>query len=164
MPGTSQLLDGQQRVNALISLFSEHGKFGHFLLDMGANRTADVLGARLRDREASIRYIHWRARMASEPEPLDTRSRCVDLTRWRAWASEQDEVQLRATVKNDALLALHSLDPDFEPQQAKDAFYELEVAGVCKEAGFTVSLREPDPDAKRLQKRSGSSEYKGALV
>jgi hypothetical protein len=117
MPGTSQLLDGQQRVNALISLFSEHGKFGHFLVDMGANRTADVLGARRRDREASIRYIHWRARLASEPEPLDTRSRCVDLTRWRAWASEQSEVQLKATVQDDALLALHSLDPVFDPSR-----------------------------------------------
>ena len=37
-----------------------------------------------------------------------------------------------------------SLDPDYEPQPAKDAFYELEVAVACKEAGFLVSLREPD--------------------
>lgn len=48
---------------------------------------------------------------------------------------------LRDTLKK---IFAGSLDPDFEPQQAKNAFYELEVAGVCKEAGFTVSLREPD--------------------
>lgn len=37
-----------------------------------------------------------------------------------------------------------SLEPDYEPQPAKDAFYELEVAVVCKDVGFQVSLREPD--------------------
>lgn len=37
-----------------------------------------------------------------------------------------------------------SLTQDFSPEQAKDFFYELEVAHRLQEAGFTVLLREPD--------------------
>lgn len=36
------------------------------------------------------------------------------------------------------------LTQDFQPQQAKDFFYELEIAAALKKAGFTVTLREPD--------------------
>jgi len=36
------------------------------------------------------------------------------------------------------------LTQDFSPQQAKDHFYELEIATIFKKAGFTVALREPD--------------------
>lgn len=36
------------------------------------------------------------------------------------------------------------LTQDFQPQQAKDFFYELEVASALKKAGFAVTLREPD--------------------
>ncbi len=37
-----------------------------------------------------------------------------------------------------------SLVQDFEPQQAKDFLYELELAATLKQAGFGVELREPD--------------------
>lgn len=33
---------------------------------------------------------------------------------------------------------------DFQPEQAKDFFYELEVASALTRCGFEVSLREPD--------------------
>jgi predicted nucleotidyltransferase len=33
---------------------------------------------------------------------------------------------------------------DFKPSQAKNAFYELEMASAVKQAGFHVELREPD--------------------
>jgi hypothetical protein len=36
------------------------------------------------------------------------------------------------------------LTQDFSPQQAKDFFYELEIAAALKNAGFAVALREPD--------------------
>ncbi len=36
------------------------------------------------------------------------------------------------------------LTHDFSPQQAKDYFYELEIATTFKRAGFTIALREPD--------------------
>jgi hypothetical protein len=48
---------------------------------------------------------------------------------------------LRDTLK---IVCEGSLDPDNELQTAQDAFYGLEVAVLCKEAGFEVSLREPD--------------------
>jgi hypothetical protein len=37
-----------------------------------------------------------------------------------------------------------SLVQDFEPQQAKDFLYELDVAATLKKAGLGVELREPD--------------------
>lgn len=37
-----------------------------------------------------------------------------------------------------------SLTQDFEPDAAKDYFYELEMAALWKECGFTVELAEPD--------------------
>ncbi len=36
------------------------------------------------------------------------------------------------------------LTQDFAPQQAKDFFYELEIAAALKKAGFSVVLCEPD--------------------
>lgn len=37
-----------------------------------------------------------------------------------------------------------SLTQDFKPTQAKDYFYELEMAALWKECGFKVELAEPD--------------------
>jgi hypothetical protein len=37
-----------------------------------------------------------------------------------------------------------SLTQNFEPEAAKDYFYELEMAALWKECGFTVELEEPD--------------------
>lgn len=37
-----------------------------------------------------------------------------------------------------------SLTQDFEPDAAKDYFYELEMAAFWKDSGFTVDLAEPD--------------------
>ncbi len=37
-----------------------------------------------------------------------------------------------------------SLTQDFSPEQAKDYFYELEIATIFKRSGFAVALREPD--------------------
>lgn len=36
------------------------------------------------------------------------------------------------------------LGPNFEPDHAKDIFYELELAADFANAGFTITLREPD--------------------
>ncbi len=116
-PGSCQLLDGQQRVNAIVSLFSERGqrRFGRFLLDMSVEREAEDLGARKRDRQASTRYIRWQDGTASTAESFDGRGHCVDLSRWHAWASARDEAALNNVVVRDALGALKSLDPEFDP-------------------------------------------------
>jgi hypothetical protein len=116
-PGSCQLLDGQQRVNAIVSLFSERGqrRFGRFLLDMTVEREAEDLGARKRDRQASTRYIRWQDGTASTAESFDGRGHCVDLSRWHAWASARDEAALKNVVVRDALGALKSLDPEFAP-------------------------------------------------
>jgi hypothetical protein len=134
-PGSRQLLDGQQRVNAIVSLFSERGprRFGRFLLDMSVEREAEDLGARKRDRQASTRYIRWQDGKDSTAESLDGRGHCVDLSRWHAWASRRDAAALRKMVARDALGALKSLDPAFNPASfnpqeqkiAKDRLHQL---------------------------------------
>lgn len=53
----------------------------------------------------------------------------------------QPEGALRQTLK---MVLAGSLTQDFLPQQAKDFFYELEIAHRLQETGFTVLLREPD--------------------
>lgn len=37
-----------------------------------------------------------------------------------------------------------SITQDFQPDQAKDYFYELWLGGILSESGFSVELREPD--------------------
>jgi hypothetical protein len=55
--------------------------------------------------------------------------------------SDQPEGVLRKRLKQ---VLSGSLVQDFSPEQAKDHFYELEIATVFKKAGFNVELREPD--------------------
>lgn len=53
----------------------------------------------------------------------------------------KDQSALKKTLKK---VLAGSISQDFEPDQAKDYFYELEMAMLLKNAGFTVELREPD--------------------
>jgi hypothetical protein len=53
----------------------------------------------------------------------------------------QDQKKLRSRLKQ---VLGGSLTQNFEPEAAKDHFYELEMAALWKECGFTVELEEPD--------------------
>ena len=53
----------------------------------------------------------------------------------------QPEGALRKRLK---LVLVGPLTQDLESQQAKDHFYELEMAALLQQAGFAVELREPD--------------------
>ena len=54
---------------------------------------------------------------------------------------DQPEGALRKRLKQ---VLSGSLTQDFSAEQAKDYFYELEIATVFENAGFDVTLREPD--------------------
>jgi len=54
---------------------------------------------------------------------------------------DQPEGTLRKRLRQ---VVSGSLIQDFAPHQAKDYFYELEIARLFIRAGFTVALREPD--------------------
>jgi hypothetical protein len=53
----------------------------------------------------------------------------------------QEQKKLKSRLKQ---VLGGSLTQNFEPEAAKDYFYELEMAALWKECGFTVELEEPD--------------------
>jgi hypothetical protein len=118
----SQLIDGQQRVNALVSLFSEAGGFGRFYLDMTAPREADEVVTRRRDKRTTIRYIRWSAdgRFAASASADDgERERFLDLSRLADWAEQAGPDGVAAAVaavsrdRAACLEVLNGIDPEF---------------------------------------------------
>src|SRR4051812_42842818 len=85
--GTWQLLDGQQRVNAFVEIFTEHGRFGRFYLDMTRRRVPDEVVQRRREKRRALDYIVYRSNDAGGTEPIDGRERYIDLARFQAWAA-----------------------------------------------------------------------------
>ena len=100
--GTWQLLDGQQRVNALISLFTEDAKFGRFYLDMTRRRIPEEVVTRRRDTRRALDYIAWRSDDAGGTEPLQNRERFVELGRVHAWGADRAADQVLALTREIA--------------------------------------------------------------
>lgn len=117
--GTWQLLDGQQRVNALVALFTEHGRFGRFYLDMVRDRIPEEVVTRRRDTRRVLDYIKWVADDVGGGEPIPQRERHIDLSRFRLWAaaSADGEILDRAVkLETDPSLViglLNEIDPAF---------------------------------------------------
>jgi Protein of unknown function DUF262. len=117
--GTWQLLDGQQRVNALISLFTEDARFGRFYLDMTRRRIPEEVVTRRRDARRVLDYIAWRSDDAGGTEPLDGRERFIELARVQGWAttrSADEIIELSRGVASEpatALEILNGIDPAF---------------------------------------------------
>lgn len=117
---TWQLLDGQQRINALVTLFSDQGCFGRFLVDMTVEREREEVVTRRRGKRDTTRYIAWQDD-ESGTEALAHRERYLDLSRWMAWAGNRTEDELASqaecpTVEGDPLVAtLKAIDPKFAP-------------------------------------------------
>lgn len=117
--GTWQLLDGQQRVNALVCLFTEHGRFGRFHVDMTRKRIPEQVVTRRRDRRHALDYIVWRPDDAGGTEPIDGRERYIDLSRLQAWAAPQADGAIESTIADLAAAPiktveiLNAIDPSF---------------------------------------------------
>ena len=117
--GTWQLLDGQQRVNALIALFTEHGRFGRFYLNMTRVRVPEEVVTRRRDARRALDYIAWRSDDAGGTEPFDDREQYVDLARFQAWSAGRDAagvLDTAAAIAADpatAIAVLKEIDPAF---------------------------------------------------
>lgn len=98
-----QLLDGQQRINALTSVFTAVGRYGTFFLHMTTERNPPGPINVRSTKDRALAHIAWRER-ALEPErteadtaadtetaatpidPLPERDRHLDLSRWFEWA------------------------------------------------------------------------------
>lgn len=98
--GTWQLLDGQQRVNALVSIFSEHGKFGRFYLHMLKGRVPDDVITRRRDKRRALDYIAWRSGDVGAAEPPEPRQHHIDLSGVHAWAAGRAPADILALARD----------------------------------------------------------------
>lgn len=129
--GTWQLLDGQQRINALIALFTEHAPSGRFYLDMTQRRIPEEVVTRRRDARKALDYIAWRPDDAGGTGPLDRRERYIDLSRLQAWASlrtAEEILEQARTVAMEPATAigiLNEIDPAFADELPVD---ELDTA------------------------------------
>lgn len=125
-PDTWQLLDGQQRINALFSIFSDAG-YGRFYLHMTMRRDAAVEPVTTRRAiERSVRYIHWESDKDAE---IDNRDRYIDLSRWYEWGKSPELVidinhRLRESPRN-VVAVLRAIDERFGDNLDED---ELDTA------------------------------------
>jgi hypothetical protein len=144
-PDSWQLLDGQQRINALFSLFTPDSSYGRFYLHMTARRDSPSGPAtRRRAREESLRYIHWQEGSAAEGA-IAERDRHIDLSRWYRWAEGErkgavDEASgALAAGPSETVQILNAIDPDFA-DQLEDA--DVEIA--CRRLRRLLAIwREP---------------------
>ena len=129
--GTWQLLDGQQRVNALIALFTDRAHFGRFYLDMTRQRVPEEVVTRRRDARRALDYIAWRSDDAGGTEPPGNRERFVELARLQGWAAAQapgdvlDRARALQAEPQAAIAILNDIDPAFADELAPA---ELKIA------------------------------------
>jgi len=117
-----QLLDGQQRINALFSMFTCDGGYGRFYLHMTARRRAPsgpVTRGRAQDEH--VRYIHWQEEPEADSQ-VEERERYIDLSRWYGWAGGDhlDAAEEAAGLLDEGpaktVQILNAIDPDFADQ------------------------------------------------
>jgi hypothetical protein len=116
----SQLIDGQQRVNALVCLFSTAGAYGRFFLDMTAPRDTEDVVTKRSAKRATTRYIRWSAFGEFVDGKRDgERGRFLDLSRLSEWATHVGPAAVDAAavaVERDprvCLEVLKQIDPGF---------------------------------------------------
>jgi hypothetical protein len=119
-PGTWQLLDGQQRINALVCIFTQEGRFGRFYLDMTAKREREDVVTRRRDKRQTTRYIVWREdEEGAGGDAVPERDLYIDLSRWHRWAEAKSPdrlVDLATQLDVDesfVATVLNEIDPAF---------------------------------------------------
>ena len=125
--GAWQLLDGQQRINALFSIFTDQGAYGRFYLDMTKERQSPGPSQARAAKERAMPYIVHCDRSDDTPP---NREDFIDLSRWAGWAKAQSELDPARVSASSVLRILHDLDPEFaparEPEQAATAAQRLQ--------------------------------------
>ena len=119
VPTLWQLVDGQQRINALFSIFTDKAGFGRFFLDLTARRPAATGPVtRRRAKDQGLQYIRW-FEVSEVPEP---RSNWLDLSRWYQWAESNGGRNLGALAEElrhrraDVVSVLNEIDADVADQ------------------------------------------------
>lgn len=115
--GSWQVLDGQQRINAMFSVFTDKGNYGRFLLDMLMERPAPTPAQGRTAKERAIPHIRH---LKHTDDELDARKRYVDLSRWAAWAARHADLRKVRIEKSTVGELLTDLDPAFSTELAPD--------------------------------------------
>lgn len=130
-----QLLDGQQRINALTSMFTSVGRYGTFYLHMTTERIPPGPTTVRGTKDRALAYISWREKAvapeqsdadaaadtetaATPIDPLPDRDRHLDLSRWFDWAEDEAEDRPRRALtelagSRSAADILGEIDPGF---------------------------------------------------
>lgn len=125
--GAWQVLDGQQRINALFSLLTDQGRYGRFFLNMLMERPepTPAQGRQQKDRTLPhIRHLADVTEGGGEVLNLDQRERYIDLSRWAAWANRHPELRGISVTGLNVREFLRGLDPAFQ-HELDDAEAEL---------------------------------------
>jgi hypothetical protein len=131
--GAWQLLDGQQRINALFTTLTsgdkDHERYGRFFLDLTAERAAPNPEAGRSDRQ--LGHIVWRDPVelvdGATFDDFPERARCIDLSLVYDWAEASKTLEgLDSRVRSDVAGVVADLDPRFD--HALSA-HEAETAG-----------------------------------
>lgn len=109
-PTEWQLLDGQQRVNALFSMLTDKGNYGRFHLNMTLPRVDPGPVQRRAAKDRSLPHIAHRADGEDDPSP---REHFIDLTRWAAWAQQRESSSAPAIDRENVCDLLRHIDPQF---------------------------------------------------
>lgn len=110
-----QIIDGQQRINALTSLLTPRSEIGSILVDLTSPRPRATPGTRKR---AKQRLLGYSVCVHDDQPQIEGRERYVDLSRWREWFwrewfprdTQSDPIQITPDTVSDVL---HQIDPLF---------------------------------------------------
>lgn len=128
-PHSWQLLDGQQRINALHSVFSP-GNYGRFYLNMVAPLDPP---SPAQSRTAKQRVLGHIQHCTEPDDTFPGRDRHVDLSRWVSWAAgfEGSDASFEAITDGSVTACLRGLDERFtdtlNPSEAETAAANLRL-------------------------------------
>lgn len=108
--GSWQILDGQQRINALLSVFTEHGRYGRFFLDVTARRPEPSPAQRQTNKARTMPHLRH---TGIDAPAFERRDRWIDLTRWHSWAESTIDFRQELIEPTNVKELLASLDPEF---------------------------------------------------
>lgn len=84
------ILDGQQRINALYSAFTEHGTYGSFLLRVTKPLQAPQPRTSRTNKDRSLGHL---LHLNAPEDQVDDRGHYIDLSLWQQWESRNENVE-----------------------------------------------------------------------
>ncbi len=117
-----QLLDGQQRINAVFSMLTRHGDYGRFYLDVTVRRPEPQPAQARASKERTLPHLlHAQAGADEVPH----RERTIDLSGWCDWADARDNLGEAVVDASSVSALLREIDPAFAHVLSDD---EAEIA------------------------------------